>query len=104
MDHSQAKKRVLISFGGTHPMIGDYSIKREGDYQMIAPSQFKLSWTGISRFSSGKLATLSPIYTNMEFTMGTVTPSLEVMEDVSVLKRMGLILTIDKFFFITNKR
>merc|ERR1712240_89221 len=101
-DHSQAKK-VVISLEGTHPMIGNYLILREGDYQMIAPSQFKLSWTGISRFSSGKLATLSPIETDIEVTMGTVTPRLEAMEDVSVLKRMGLIMAIDKFIFISRR-
>merc|ERR1711962_242953 len=92
-DHSQAKKKVMISVEGTHPMIGEYRISRDGDYQMTAPSEHKLIWRGISRFSSGKLATLSPIETDMEMTMDTVTPSLEArIEKVFAGRRIGLVL------------
>merc|ERR1719260_736207 len=92
-DHSQAKKKVMISVEGTHPMIGEYRISRDGDYQMTAPSEHKLTWRGISRFSSGKLATLSPIETDMEMTMDTATPSLEArIEKVFAGRRIGLVL------------
>merc|ERR1719153_1540213 len=92
-DHSQAKKKVMISVEGTHPMIGEYRISRDGDYQMTAPSEHKLIWRGISRFSSGKLATLSPIETDMEMTMDTVTPSLEArIEKVFAGRRIGLVI------------
>ena len=92
-DHSQAKKKVVISVEGTHPMIGEYRISRDGDYQMTAPSEHKLIWRGISRFSSGKLATLSPIETDMEMTMDTVTPRLEArIEKVFAGRRIGLVL------------
>merc|ERR1711970_1393999 len=92
-DHSQAKKKVMISVEGTHPMIGEYRISRDGDYQMTAPSEHKLIWRGISRFSSGKLATLSPIETDMEMTKDTVTPSLEArIEKVFAGRRIGLVL------------
>merc|ERR1712002_50914 len=92
-DHSQAKKKVVISLEGTHPMTGEYRISRDGDYQMTAPSEHKLIWRGISRFSSGKLATLSPIETDMEMTMDTVTPRLEArIEKVFAGRRIGLVL------------
>ena len=92
-DRSQAKKKVMISLEGTHPMIGEYRISRDGDYQMTAPSEHKLIWRGISRFSSGKLATLSPIETDMEMTMDTVTPRLEArIEKVFAGRRIGLVL------------
>jgi len=102
-DHSQEKKKLMVALEGTHPMIGNYFILREGEYQMIAPSQFKLIWKGISRFSSGKLAILSPIETDMEVTMGTVTSDMEAMERVSILERMGLFMAIDKFIIISGR-
>merc|ERR1712215_641829 len=95
-DHSQAKKKVMIS---------EYRISRDGDYQMTAPSEHKLIWRGISRFSSGKLATLSPIETDMEMTMDTVTPSLEArIEKVFAGRRIGLVIVNGSISLISGTK
>jgi len=104
-DQSQGQKKLMISLEGTHPMVGEYRISREGDYQIISPSEYKLSWKGVSRFMSGKLATLSPIETDMEMTMNTVTPRMEAkIEKIFAGRKIGLALINGQIVLISGTK
>merc|ERR1712002_116326 len=104
-DQSQGQKKPMISLEGTHPMVGEYRISREGDYQIISPSEYKLSWKGVSRFMSGKLATLSPIETDMEMTMNTVTPRMEAkIEKIFAGRKIGLALINGQIVLISGTK
>jgi len=104
-DQSQGQKKLMISLEGTHPMVGEYRISREGDYQIISPSEYKLIWKGVSRFMSGKLATLSPIETDMEMTMNTVTPRMEAkIEKIFAGRKIGLALINGQIVLISGTK
>merc|ERR1711955_115191 len=62
---NQDKKVIYFDIKGNNPYIGDYMIQRNGEYEKISETEYKLTWTGKAEYAKGPLAMYSPIDTNI---------------------------------------
>merc|ERR1712114_102284 len=76
---------VYFDIKGSNPYIGDYIIQRNGHYEKISGTEYKLTWTGKAEFAKGPLAMYSPIDTNIVTSVNTA--NLNV--DANVVKSFG---------------
>jgi len=76
---------VYFDIKGSNPYIGDYIIQRNGHYEKISGTEYKLTWTGKAEFAKGPLAMYSPIDTNIVTSVNTA--NLHV--DANVVKSFG---------------
>jgi len=67
----QDKKVIYFDIKGINPYIGDYMIQRNGEYEKISDTEYKLTWTGKAEYAKGPLAMYSPIDTNIMTSINT---------------------------------
>merc|ERR1711955_160389 len=67
----QNKKVIYFDIKGINPYIGDYMIQRNGEYEKISDTEYKLTWTGKAEYAKGPLAMYSPIDTNIMTSINT---------------------------------
>merc|ERR1712209_353063 len=53
-DNTQAKK-VYLDVVGNNPWIGDYKLSRQGEFEPVSPSVYKIKWTGHGETTNGFL-------------------------------------------------
>jgi len=82
---NQDKKVIYFDIKGNNPYIGEYMIQRNGEYEKISETEYKLTWTGKAEYAKGPLAMYSPIDTNIMTSINTA--NLHV--DANVVKSFG---------------
>merc|ERR1712203_716929 len=58
-------KRVYLDVVGNNPWIGDYKLSRQGEFEEVSGSVYKIKWTGHGETTNGFLGRISPVETNV---------------------------------------
>mgnify|MGYP001160310777 CR=1 FL=1 len=58
-------KKVYLDVVGNNPWIGDYKLSRQGEFEEISGSVYKMKWTGHGETTKGFLRRVSPVETNV---------------------------------------
>merc|ERR1712107_242037 len=56
-------KKVYLGVVGNNPWIGDYKLSRQGEFEPVSPSVYKIKWTGHGETTNGFLRRISPVVT-----------------------------------------
>merc|ERR1712073_149998 len=54
-------KKVYLDVVGNNPWIGDYKLSRQGEFEPVSPSVYKMKWTGHGETTNGFLRRISPV-------------------------------------------
>merc|ERR1711922_75190 len=58
-------KKVYLDVVGNNPWIGDYKLSRQGEFEEVSGSVYKIKWTGHGETTKGFLRRVSPVETNV---------------------------------------
>ena len=101
---NQDKKVIYFDIKGNNPYIGDFMIQRNGEYEKISDTEYKLTWTGKAGFANGPLVTFSPIDTNLVVSVNTANLHVDANVTKSFGGKMwGFTLANDKFALISGR-
>merc|ERR1711928_152064 len=65
MDTTLAIDGEKISVVGNNPWMGDYKLSRQGEFEEVSGSVYKIKWTGHGETTKGFLRRVSPVETNV---------------------------------------
>merc|ERR1712004_834370 len=58
-------KKVYQDVVGNNPWMGDYKLSRQGEFEEVSGSVYKMKWTGHGETTKGFLRRVSPVETNV---------------------------------------
>merc|ERR1719260_207669 len=58
-------KKVYLDVVGNNPWMGDYKLSRQGEFEEVSGSVYKIKWTGHGETTKGFLRRVSPVETNV---------------------------------------
>merc|ERR1711910_17610 len=96
-------KKVYLDVVGNNPWIGDYKLSRQGEFEPVSPSVYKIKWTGHGETTNGFLRRISPVETNVvtSFNMNNMKVDAIVWKSFAG-KKYGFTLTNDKFLLLAG--
>merc|ERR1711910_231909 len=97
-------KKVYLDVVGNNPWMGDYKLSRQGEFEEVSGSVYKIKWTGHGETTKGFLRRVSPVETNVVASVNV----RNMKVDAFVLKsfagqKYGFTLTNDKFTLLAGK-
>merc|ERR1712156_1056229 len=54
-------KKVYLDVVGNNPWMGDYKLSRQGEFEEVSGSVYKIKWTGHGETTKGFLRRVSPV-------------------------------------------
>merc|ERR1712083_844353 len=88
---------------GKDPWIGDYKLSRQGEFEEISGSTYKIKWTGHGETTNGFLRRVSPVETNVVTSINTRNLNVDAIVWKSFAgKKYGFTLTNDKFLLLAG--
>merc|ERR1711997_757006 len=96
-------KKVYLDVVGNNPWMGDYKLSRQGEFEPVSPSVYKMKWTGHGETTNGFLRRISPVETNVvtSFNMNNMKVDAIVWKSFAG-KKYGFTLTNDKFLLLAG--
>merc|ERR1712209_49767 len=96
-------KKVYLDVVGNNPWIGDYKLSRQGEFEPVSPSVYKIKWTGHGETTNGFLRRISPVETNVvtSFNLNNMKVDAIVWKSFAG-KKYGFTLTNDKFLLLAG--
>merc|ERR1712012_691985 len=96
-------KKVYLDVVGNNPWMGDYKLSRQGEFEPVSPSVYKIKWTGHGETTNGFLRRISPVETNVvtSFNMNNMKVDAIVWKSFAG-KKYGFTLTNDKFLLLAG--
>merc|ERR1712241_932368 len=94
-------KKVYLDVVGNNPWMGDYKLSRQGEFEEVSGSVYKMKWTGHGKTTKGFLRRVSPVETNVvtSFNMNNMKVDAIVWKSFAG-KKYGFTLTNDKFLLL----
>merc|ERR1719394_667482 len=96
-------KKVYLDVVGNNPWMGDYKLSRQGEFEEVSGSVYKIKWTGHGETTKGFLRRISPVETNVvtSFNMNNMKVDAIVWKSFAGQK-YGFTLTNDKFLLLAG--
>merc|ERR1712172_192945 len=83
---------------GNNPWIGDYKMSRQGEFELVSGSVYKIKWTGHGETAKGFLHRVSPVETHVVSSVNMKNMKVDAIVWKSFAgKKYGFTLTNDKF-------
>merc|ERR1712109_28917 len=96
-------KKVYLDVVGNNPWIGDYKLSRQGEFEPVSPSVYKMKWTGHGETTNGFLRRISPVETNVVTSINMNNMKVDAIVWKSFAgKKYGFTLTNDKFLLLAG--
>merc|ERR1712156_583371 len=97
-------KKVYLDVVGNNPWMGDYKLSRQGEFEEVSGSVYKIKWTGHGETTNGFLRRISPVETNVvtSFNMNNMKVDAIVWKSFAGQK-YGFTLNNDKFTLLAGK-
>merc|ERR1712152_108350 len=96
-------KKVYLDVVGNNPWIGDYKLSRQGEFEPVSPSVYKIKWTGHGETTKGFLRRISPVETNVVTSLNMNNMKMDAIVWKSFAgKKYGFTLTNDKFLLLAG--
>merc|ERR1712241_1007034 len=96
-------KKVHLDVVGNNPWIGDYKLSRQGEFEEVSGSLYKMKWTGHGETTKGFLRRISPVETNVVTSINMRTLKVDAIVWKSFAgKKYGFTLTNDKFLLLAG--
>merc|ERR1712018_800068 len=96
-------KKVYLDVVGNNPWIGDYKLSRQGEFEPVSPSVYKIKWTGHGETTNGFLRRISPVETNVVTSLNMNNMKVDAIVWKSFAgKKYGFTLTNDKFLLLAG--
>merc|ERR1712211_113513 len=97
-------KKVYLDVVGNNPWIGDYKLSRQGEFEEVSGSVYKIKWTGHGETTKGFLRRVSPVETNVVASVNTRNMKVDAIVWKSFAgQKYGFTLTNDKFTLLAGK-
>merc|ERR1712203_411176 len=96
-------KEVYLDVVGNNPWIGDYKLSRQGEFEEISGSLYKIKWTGHGETTKGFLRRVSPVETNVVASLNTRNLKVDAIVWKSFAgKKYGFTMNNDKFTLLAG--
>merc|ERR1712073_11461 len=97
-------KKVYLDVVGNNPWIGDYKLSRQGEFEEVSGSVYKIKWTGHGETTKGFLRGVSPVETNVVASVNVRNMKVDAIVWKSFAgQKYGFTLTNDKFTLLAGK-
>merc|ERR1712054_358458 len=97
-------KKVYLDVVGNNPWIGDYKLSRQGEFEEVSGSVYKIKWTGHGETTKGFLRRVSPVETNVVASVNVRNMKVDAIVWKSFAgQKYGFTLTNDKFTLLAGK-
>ena len=91
-------KKVYLDVVGNNPWMGDYKLSRQGEFEEVSGSVYKIKWTGHGETTKGFLRRVSPVETNVVASVNVRNMKVDAIVWKSLAgKKYGFTLNNDKF-------
>merc|ERR1711971_538536 len=96
--------KVYLDVVGNNPWIGDYKMSRQGEFEHVSGSVYKIKWTGHGETAKGFLHRVSPVETHVVTSVNTKNMKVDAIVWKSFAgKKYGFTLTNDKFNLLAGQ-
>jgi len=96
-------KKVYLDVVGNNPWMGDYKLSRQGEFEEVSGSLYKIKWTGHGETTKGFLRRVSPVETNVVASVNTRNMKVDAIVWKSFAgQKYGFTLTNEKFMLLTG--
>merc|ERR1712110_438578 len=97
-------KKVYLDVVGNNPWIGDYKLSRQGEFEEVSGSLYKIKWTAHGETTKGFLRRVSPVETNVVASLNTRNLKVDAIVWKSFAgKKYGFTMNNDKFTLLAGK-
>jgi len=97
-------KKVYLDVVGNNPWIGDYKLSRQGEFEEVSGSLYKIKWTGHGETTKGFLRRVSPVETNVVASVNTRNLKVDAIVWKSFAgQKYGFTLNNDKFQLLAGR-
>jgi len=97
-------KKVYLDVVGNNPWMGDYKLSRQGEFEEVSGSVYKIKWTGHGETTKGFLRRVSPVETNVVASVNVRNMKVDAIVWKSFAgQKYGFTLTNDKFTLLAGK-
>merc|ERR1712233_306144 len=97
-------KKVYLDVVGNNPWIGDYKLSRQGEFEEVSGSLYKIKWTGHGETTKGFLSRASPVETKVVASFNTSNLNVDAIVWKSFAgKKYGFTLNNDKFQLLAGR-
>merc|ERR1711872_100924 len=97
-------KKVYLDVVGNNPWMGDYKLSRQGEFEEVSGSVYKIKWTGHGETTKGFLRRVSPVETNVVASVNVRNMKVGAIVWKSFAgQKYGFTLTNDKFTLLAGK-
>merc|ERR1712181_158459 len=97
--------KAYLDVVGNNPWIGDYKMSRQGEFELVSGSVYKIKWTGHGETTNGFLRKISPVETNVVASFNTRNLKTDAIVWKSFAgKKYGFTLTNAKFLLLTGNQ
>merc|ERR1711972_1011020 len=97
-------KKVYLDVVGNNPWIGDYKLSRQGEFEEVSGSLYKIKWTGHGETTNGFLRKVSPVETNVVASVNTSNLKVDAIVWKSFAgQKYGFTLNNDKFQLLAGR-
>merc|ERR1711971_1039101 len=97
--------KVYLDVVGNNPWIGDYKMSRQGEFEEVSGSLYKIKWTGHGETTKGFLRRVSPVETNVVASVNTNNLKVDAIVWKSFAgQKYGFTLTNDKFLLLAGSQ
>merc|ERR550525_815744 len=96
--------KVYLDIVGNNPWIGDYKLSRQGEFEEVSGSVYKIKWTGHGETTNGFLRRVSPVETNVVTSVNMRTMKVDAIVWKSFAgQKSGFTLNNDKFTLLAGQ-
>merc|ERR1712172_80464 len=96
--------KVYLDVVGNNPWIGDYKMSRQGEFELVSGSVYKIKWTGHGETAKGFLHRVSPVETHVVSSVNMKNMKVDAIVWKSFAgKKYGFTLTNDKFNLLAGQ-
>merc|ERR1712156_76917 len=97
-------KKVYLDVVGNNPWMGDYKLSRQGEFEEVSGSVYKIKWTGHGETTKGFLRRVSPVETNVVASVNVRNMKVDaIVWKPFAGQKYGFTLTNDKFTLLAGK-
>merc|ERR1711962_855083 len=97
-------KKVYLDVVGNNPWMGDYKLSRQGEFEEVSGSVYKIKWTGHGETTKGFLRRVSPVETNVVASVNVRNMKVDAIVRKSFAgQKYGFTLNNDKFTLLAGK-
>merc|ERR1712212_403348 len=97
-------KKVYLDVVGNNPWIGDYKLSRQGEFEEVSGSLYKMKWTGHGETTKGFFRRVSPVETNVVASVNTRNLNVDAIVWKSFAgQKYGFTMNNDEFTLLAGK-